>query len=55
MAWAMRLSSAEALIMAELFVRRPNAHHHLLAVIILCAMAILLSMLAGHRPLPGVY
>lgn len=42
--------------MAELFVRRPNAHYHLLAIIVLAAMLILMAIaLDGHKPLPGGY
>jgi hypothetical protein len=42
--------------MAELFVRRPHAHHHLLAILVLAAMLILMAVLMdGHKPLPGGY
>jgi hypothetical protein len=42
--------------MASLFVRRPNQHHHVLAVIVLFAMLVLMAIaLDGHKPLPGGY
>ena len=42
--------------MASLFVRRPNQHYHLLAVIVLFAMLVLMAIaLDGHKPLPGGY
>jgi hypothetical protein len=40
--------------MASLFVRRPNQHHQILAVIVLFAMLVLMAIaLDGHKPLPG--
>ena len=42
--------------MATLFVRRPNTHYHLLAIIVLFAMLVLMAiMVDGHKPLPGGY
>ena len=42
--------------MASLFVRRPNQHYHVLAVIVLFAMLVLMAIaLDGHKPLPGGY
>jgi hypothetical protein len=44
---------AGAIVMAELFVRRPHAHHHFAAIIVLAALFFLLSILLdGHKPLP---
>lgn len=42
--------------MATLFVRRPNQHYHLLAILVLAAMLLLMAVLLdGHKPLPGGY
>src|SRR5207253_704507 len=40
--------------MASMFARRRNAHYHLLAIVLLFAMLLLMSLtLHGHKPLPG--
>ena len=40
--------------MASLWIRRPNQHYQILAVLVLFAMLVLMAIgLDGHKPLPG--
>ncbi len=40
--------------MAELFVRRPKVHHHLIAIVVLAAMLVLMTLLLqSDRAVPG--